>query len=248
MPNNSFPEFHRIVTNDMLRPAMNHAIVRNGKLIGTNSHALAIISLDIWVEKSKISGFELPFEELTAEQQLENLEGKAFHYNVLKELSNSKIKHIRFEADRIVCFTTGSKIHKILFYSAKSYKITGKTDKVAEPDMIFTTVNPHTGEMVENDTFTYVNYEAVIGSAYLKSKGTFDLSHLEYTRQRVPVSVKFLSDIASVFKAGDFGVIVIPSSEFVNKVYYVVPVNRPDATIELGNDEFGLLMPIILKD
>lgn len=80
-----FPDLSFAVSTDTLRPAMQYAIVEDGKIIATNSMVMACVDLRIWMD----------------EEQVLKLEGKAFDIHLLKKLSKAW-KEILFHKDNIL--------------------------------------------------------------------------------------------------------------------------------------------------
>ena len=117
MPNRSFGDFHEAVCRDTLRPALGYGVVFRGRMVCTNAHIMICNSLSLWMEDSEPKDKEL----LTVAEQLENVEGKAFSFDLLKNLTNAKIKKLRFEADEIIAYDSKGDVFKQFYYSGVSF-------------------------------------------------------------------------------------------------------------------------------
>ena len=108
MKNPIFADFTNLVSSDKLRPIFGLAVVKNGRLIATDSHQVTLVNLKIYINDPV---------------QLENVENKVFDKELLKRLS--KAQNVEFLTDTMILtekknisqvFYTGEIINNSVFY------------------------------------------------------------------------------------------------------------------------------------
>lgn len=196
--------FSEVVSKDKSRHHLQHAVVQNGNIIATDGHCLAVVPVDSVVDD--LEGFS---------------EGKAFHYDLLKELNKSVYKEFRFTEKTVQAFKkAGSKEPDFeSLYSATL--ISGRRYAKIKKD----------GSIDETDYFDYVNWEAVIPKVL----------DLEITD--IVFDPSILNRLAGIFKTDSAGV-QLRFTGLPDKPIFVTPVHKGKPDESKG---YGIIMPIKLK-
>lgn len=163
-----FPKVIKCLAQDKVRPALEHAIVSNGNLVATDSHAIVIIPLSKFVKTCQVGD-----DEITAEVQMENLKDKAFHRDLVKELSKSTWTKIVFMQSFIHCYNKSGELTR-LRYSAvrvpeedmtKENLLRYSVGSAGSGSDLFVKIDPADGSFAKNDRDKYESF------SYVKWKG-----------------------------------------------------------------------------
>lgn len=183
----AFGKFYQILKDpkkDKTRPAMNHAIVEDGHVIATNGHALCVVPLDSW-----------------AEDLMGDAEGKAFDFELLKELSKTTYERLEFTETTVQAFKKGSSEPDFeKFYSAI---LTEKQRRA------FTKINAK-GEVDKSETWNFMNWKDVIPSRF-------------EDKPKIAFNPQLLKDLEGCFNSNSG--LVIEFSEGPNKPVKIIPVS-----------------------
>lgn len=269
MSNLCFGDFHEVTCRDDLRPALTYGIVFGGRMVCTNAHIMVCNSLSLWLEDNRSEGREL----LTIEEQLENVEGKAFSTKLLKNLTHSRIKFLRFEKDEILAFDNKG-LFKKFYYSGVSFDKLGYQPLDKEPkdkfkrhlysptksfQYIFQLINEVTGELQNvkkdketdpdsPDYFSYPLFKEAFGSAVI-NKDTMEFNFNKFVIPNTPfkfINTEFLYKISKTFRNASSNVIFGNVHNSAKKPAFVFPNEREYSPLGVPyGDEFGIIMPII---
>lgn len=197
--------FSEIVSKDGMRENLQHAIVKNGQIIATDTYCLAVIPVDSIADD--LEGFS---------------EGKAFHYDLLKELNKKVYKEFRFTEKTVQAFKKYGATEPDFesLYSATCVDGNREFAKIKKD-----------GSIDEKDTFQYVDWETVVPQ-------NFD-SEIE----NLIFNPSILNRLSGVFNTDNSGV-ELRFTGLPDKPIKVTPIHKGQPDESRG---YGLIMPVILK-
>lgn len=152
-----FGEYHKLCADDEISPDLQYAIIIGGKLMATNREALIYGDIRNW----------LTGEENVINIQLNNIEGRAIHRDILQRMSMACWKKIRFNHDSIALYRSDENeeqsIDELHFYSGFL-----NSNELVDNKYVFTTFN-RDGSIDSElgihypslEKFTSINYESV---------------------------------------------------------------------------------------
>lgn len=196
--------FSEIVLKDETRTELCHAVVKNGQIIATDGHCLAAVPVDSIADD--LEGFS---------------EGKAFHYDLLKELNKKVYKEFRFTEKTVQAFKKYGATEPDFesLYSATCVDGNREFAKIKKD-----------GSIDESDTFHYVDWETAIPQ-------NFDS---EITNTVFNPSI--LNRLSGVFNTDNPGV-ELKFTGVPNKPIKVTPIHKGQPDESKG---YGVFMPITI--
>jgi hypothetical protein len=211
----TFGNFYKcVLSTKELRPNLQYAIVKEGFIMGSDGHVLFKVSLETWVGEN--AGVEFA-------------EGKAFHYELLKKMAQTKYKKITFTETKVILHT--SKDVEECFYSAE----------LKENREYYTLNSEGKRIKVTADEEAFINipdFDSVIPKEFGESFS------------RIGFDPTLLKNLTECFKSSNDNDIVIKmefaenrgSENYPCKGMRIKPINTD------GWNDYGIIMPVHLID
>lgn len=193
--------FSEIVSKDGMRKNLQHAIVQKGQIIATDTRCLAVVPVDSIADD--LEGFS---------------EGKAFHYDLLKELNKKVYKEFRFTEKTVQAFKKYGATEPDFesLYSATCVDGNRKFAKIKKD-----------GTVDESDVFEFPDWETVVPPEF----GS-EITNTVF-------NPSFLNRLCGVFNTDNPGV-ELKFTGVPNKPIKVTPIHKGQPDESKG---YGVFMP-----